>query len=238
MPVKQSLWARGWAIVSLGLVQNLAGLPVAAAELTALETSWMKAVWPVVAFAKESRLPLDIVVQPQPGPGAAPIAMAFVEGRCKLVFTLRGNPEAQATLDRLAPELQNPALELMAAHELAHCRRHLDGAWYGLPAGLSWQEPQGLAPELQADYREMKAVRREEGYADLVGLAWAQQHHPELYVRLHTWLMTERSTDRVPGTHHDTVAWLRLASHDAGPADRSIFVAPEALWETGLNAEP
>ncbi|HSI49820.1 MAG TPA: hypothetical protein VLA61_16230 [Ideonella sp.] len=224
--------------MSLGLGLNLAGLPVAAAEVTALETSWLKAVWPVVAFARESRLPLDIVVQPQPAAGAAPIAMAFVEGRCKLVFTLRGNPEAQATLAGLAPELQNPALELMAAHELAHCRRHLDGAWYGLPAGLSWQEPQGLAPELQADYREMKAVRREEGYADLVGLAWTQQHHPAAYAALHAWLMAERSIDRMPGTHHDTVAWLRLASQGAGPADRSIFAAPVAIWEDGLSAEP
>ena len=57
----------------------------------------------------------------------------------------------------------------------------------------------------------MRSVRREEGYADLVGLAWAQQRHRQKYERLHTWLLAERSRDLIPGSHHDTLAWIQMA---------------------------
>jgi len=40
-----------------------------------------------------ANLPLDIVVQPQPTPGKAPLALAFVDGRCKLVLSMRENPK-------------------------------------------------------------------------------------------------------------------------------------------------
>jgi hypothetical protein len=211
----------------------------AAAELTPVETRWLGGVWPVVAFAKAERLPLDIVVQPQPTPGAAPLALGFVEGRCKLVLSMRGNPEAQATLDRMAPELVDEALELMAAHELGHCRRYLDGAWLRLPAGFTAENPTGLDATLRDAYLAMRAVRREEGYADLVGLAWTRQHHPGDYARLRAWLVAERSHDLVPGSQHDTLAWIRLADDDASdpPGSASIFAAATALWRAGLDAE-
>ena len=70
-----------------------------AAELTDTENRWLKGAWPVIAFAREAKLPLDIVVQPQPTPGAAPLALAFVDGRCKLVLSMRGNPAARSTLE-------------------------------------------------------------------------------------------------------------------------------------------
>jgi hypothetical protein len=38
-------------------------------------------------------------------PGAAPLALGFVDGRCKLVLSMRGNAEAQSTLDRIEPDL-------------------------------------------------------------------------------------------------------------------------------------
>ena len=90
-----------------------------AVELTSTEQRWLQGAWPVVVFARETRLPLDIVVQPQPTPGVAPLALAFVDGRCKLVLSMRGNAEAQRTLERIEPELLDAALELMAAHEVA-----------------------------------------------------------------------------------------------------------------------
>src|SRR4051812_5799124 len=126
------------AAVVLGILAPMAS---AAADLSPTETRWLKGAWPVIAFAKEAKLPLDIVVQPQPSPGAAPLALAFVDGRCKLVLSMRGNPEAEASLDRIDPDLLDAALELMAAHELGHCRRYLDGAWYSLPAGFSTSVP-------------------------------------------------------------------------------------------------
>lgn len=65
-----------------------------AAELTPTEMKWLSGAWPVIAFARSEQLPLDIVVQPQASPGAAPLALAFVDGRCKLVLSMRGNVEA------------------------------------------------------------------------------------------------------------------------------------------------
>ena len=90
-----------------------------AADLTDTELRRLRGIWPVIADARQSRLALDIVVQPPPAPGASPLAMAFVDGRCKLVLSLRGNDQAQAAFDRIEPQLLAPALELMAAHDWA-----------------------------------------------------------------------------------------------------------------------
>lgn len=208
-----------------------------ASDLTPTEMQWLRGAWPVIAFAKKEDLPLDIVVQPQASPGAAPLALAFVEGRCKLVLSMRGNAEAQATLERIEPDLLGATLELMAAHELGHCRRYLDGAWYGLPTGFNATAPEGLSPDLRTAYVSMKAARREEGYGDLVGLAWAQQRHPLHYARLHAWLVTERSRDLLPGSHHDTLAWVRLAQDGGTLAGPSIFATAARLWTAGLAVE-
>jgi len=207
-----------------------------AADLTPTEVRWLKGVAPVVAYAKEARLPLDIVVQPQDAPDAAPLALGFVDGRCKLVLSMRGNAEAQATLERVEPDLLDAALELMAAHELGHCRRYLDGAWFRLPAGFVAREPASLNADDRAAYKTMRSVRREEGYADLVGLAWAQQRHRPLYERLHRLLLAERSKDLIAGSHHDTLAWLELARDGSALAQPSIFDAAAALWPRGLAA--
>ena len=225
--------------LAAGLAAGLSGAPAAgpSAELTALEQRWLQGVWPVVVFARSNALPLDIVVQPQPTPGAAPLALAFVDGRCKLVLSMRGNPQAQATLDRIEPRLLGATLELMAAHELGHCRRYLAGAWHGLPAGFTAHVPAGLGAAGSALFVDMQAARREEGYADLAGLAWARQRHPQHYTALHAWLLAERSADLVPGSHHDTGVWLRLAGDGDALARAPIFDAPAALWAAGLRAD-
>ena len=216
----------------------LVSCSAAAAELNRTETRWLQGMWPVVMFARQSRMPLDIVVQPQSAPGAAPLALGFVDGRCKLVLSMRGNAQAQATLERIEPELLDAALELMAAHELGHCRRYLDGAWYGLPAGFTVNEPVGLEPDLRTAYAGMQATRREEAYGDLVGLAWTQQQRPALYARVHAWLLEERSRDLIPGSHHDTLAWLRLAERGfvQGNPRASVYAAAADLWASGLSA--
>ena len=208
-----------------------------AADLTPTETRWLNGAWPVLTYAKQAGLPLDIIVQPQPTPGVAPLALAFLGGRCKLVLSLRGNPEGLATLERIEPDLLDATLELMAAHELGHCRRHLDGAWHGLPAGFSANAPDGLSPELRAAQGDMSAARREEGYADLVGMAWTRRHHPQQYASLQAWLVSERSRDLVYGSQHDTLAWVRLAQPGSALDDGSIFEASAALWLDGLSAD-
>jgi len=224
------------AAVSLGLAAAL--LPAQAAGLSALEQRWVAGMTPVILHARQIGLPLDIAVRPDDAPDAAPLALGFVNGRCKLVLSLRGNPEGQATLARIPDDLENAALELMAAHELGHCRRYLDGAWFGLPAGFSaGRIPQGLSPELEQAYLSMKSTRREEGYGDLVALAWTQQHHAELYGRMHAWLVSERSRDFIAGDHHDTLAWLRIASQPSTLGKGSIFEAALPVWEQALQSD-
>ena len=222
------------ATLLLGPAALAAGVAV---DLTALEQRWLRGVWPVVVFARDNALPLDIVVQPQPTPGAAPLALAFVDGRCKLVLSMRGNPQAQTTLDRIEPGLLGATLELMAAHELGHCRRYQAGAWHGLPAGFTAHVPAGMGAAWRSQFANMQAARREEGYADLVGLAWARQRHPQHYPALQAWLLAERSTDVVPGSHHDTGVWVRLVGDGNALAQASIFNAPAALWAAGLHAD-
>ena len=217
-------------------VATLTSFSCTAADLTALEARWLKGVWPVVSFARKAMLPLDIVVQPLPSPDAAPLALAFVGGRCKLVLSMRGNPQARSAIEAIEPDLLDATLELMAAHELGHCHRYLAGVWHGLPAGFASRVPTALGSDMRVEYVAMQAARREEGYADLVGLAWARQQHPELYPRLHAWLVAERSADLVPGSHHDTLAWVRLVDDGTALLDASIFVGAHALWAAGFRA--
>lgn len=228
------------APVALAALAAIAAPAARAADLTPTESRWLQGAWPVVAYAEQAGMPLDIVVQPQPTPGAAPLAMAFIDGRCKLVLSMRGNPEAGAALERIQPSLLDAALELMAAHELGHCRRHLDGNWHGLPAGFTAPRADGVSAELQGAFVRMKATRREEAYADLVGLAWIQATRPRDYARVHAWLSAERARDLLPGSHYDTLAWLALAREGVGPANGTggtMFSRAMSLWAAGLASE-
>jgi hypothetical protein len=209
-----------------------------AVELTALEQTWLEAAMPVLQFAREQALPLDIIVQPQPAPGETPLGMAFIEGRCKLVLSMRGNPEAQSTLDGIQRELLGPVVEAIAAHELAHCWRHVQNRWGTLPGAL--QEAPVLMKVSQDNaqlLREMWRTRREEGFADLVGLAWTQRHHPEKYVQVHAWHVRLRADQPLETGPHDTRAWVRLAADPArfAPA-ASLFEQVAPLWVDGLVA--
>lgn len=219
------------------LIALLSASLAQAADLTPLETRWLQGIWPVVQHARQVlALPLDLVVQPQDTPGAAPLALGFVDGRCKLVLSMRGNPEGQRQIDAIEPALRGPTLELMAAHELGHCRRYLDGAWFRMPAGFTAATaPVTLAADLQQAWLDMRSTRREEGYGDLVGLAWTQQRHPQLYARLHAWLVKERSAELIPGSHHDTLDWLALARDGGSFQGGTLFEAADRIWQRGLK---
>ena len=169
-------------------VSVLANPAAHALDLTATERAWLEAALPVLQFARTEGLPLDIIVQPQPTPGETPLGMAFVGGRCKLVVSMRGNAEAQATLDRIEPGLRNVVVEAIAAHELGHCWRHIKQRWGMLPAGLLDATAWHAVSTAHADVlRDMWRTRREEGFADLVGLAWTQLNHPARYAEVHAW---------------------------------------------------
>ena len=107
-----------------------------AAELTALEQRWLQAAAPVLSYSRALQLPIDIIVQPQAGENDVPLAMGYADGRCKLVLSLRGNPQAETILESVPVELRGELIEAMAAHEIAHCWRHAQGAWRALPAGF------------------------------------------------------------------------------------------------------
>jgi hypothetical protein len=210
-----------------------------AAGLTDTEQRWLKAGWPVVAYAKAQQLPLDIVVQPQPAPGAAPIAMGFVDKRCKLVLSMRGNPAAENTLAQIEPALLGPVVEAMVAHELGHCWRYVNGAWNTLPAGFVDAGDEASADAaLAARRRDMRETRREEGFADLVGLAWTRSRHPEQYEQVHAWFKRFRGHPPMPGAHHDTLAWIRLVKQrSAFASDGDPFSQAWPLWQQGLRGD-
>jgi hypothetical protein len=224
-----------WA---LGAVLALANGAAQAAELTATERQWLEAAVPVLQFARELGLPLDILVQPQPTPGETPMGMAFIDGRCKLVLSMRGNPEAQATLDRIDPGLVDVVIESIAAHELAHCWRHLERAWGSVPEGLGDERWRRHVSDEQADLlSDMWRTRREEAYADLVGLAWTLKHHPSRYEEVHAWLARFRARQAVDTGPHDTRRWVQLArDRQAFGAASSIFEQVRPLWVAGLRA--
>ena len=211
-----------------------------AADLTERETRWLSAGMPVLEYAQQQKLPIDVVVQPQATAGQSPLAMAFVDGRCKLVLSMRDNPQADSALEGVAPELRGAIIESMTAHEVGHCWRHVNGAWNTLPAGFSeLPASRNEAGELAQLRRDMQATRREEGFADLVGLAWTLQQRPAEYAHVHAWLEQARSYQPAAGGHHDTRVWVALAKDRAAFDTRaaSPFEQARVLWQRGLLSE-
>lgn len=214
----------------------LAALPSHAAQLTDLETRWLRAAAPVLEYSKSIALPVDIIVQPRARAGDVPLAMGFAQGRCKLVLSMRGNPEAEKVLAGVPDAEQALLIEAMTAHELAHCWRYAQGEWHLLPAGFVETGKQtSHDPALLAAAKSMRDTRREEGFADLVALAWIQRTQPADYARVHGWLSGVRGAVAVPGSGHDTRAWVKLAGNgkhfDGGVTP---FQAADALWREGL----
>jgi hypothetical protein len=212
----------------------VAGQVLAQQGLTPLEHGWLDAARPVLAAARGWTLPLDVVVQPQPNAGEAPLAIGLLGGRCKLLMTLRADGSRAAP--GVDPTLDAQRIEAMFAHEVAHCWRHAQGAWFALPAGFA-ERPPNLAPAgVVALRRDMEGTRREEAFADLVALAWIAEHHPAHYRRVHDWMRALRDDQPIDGAHHDTRAWLVLA-RDASVFARSgsVFERAHAVWVDGLQ---
>jgi hypothetical protein len=209
-------------------------------ELTQTEQRWLDGATPAIAWGMRQGLPIDVVVLPKARVGDAPLALGWSEGRCMLVFAMRGNPAAEATLDAIPPALMQATIEAMAAHEIAHCQRHRSGAFASLPAGLADQpdriETSQPTAELKAIAREMRVSRREEAYADLVGLAWTRAHHPEQFAEVLAWFDHARADETEHG-FHDTRHWLALAHERDAFADaaHTPFEQALAMWQRGLG---
>lgn len=209
-----------------------------AAELTALEKRWLSAAEPVLAYSQQLKLPLDITVQPEPRPGDVPLAMGFDKGRCKLVMSLRNNPDAETVLAGIPEAQQGALIEAMAAHEIAHCWRYVQGVWHALPAGfVEVGEERALDASLLAASKAMRETRREEGFADLAALAWTRRSNPDEYARVYRWLSDVRAKVAIPRSGHDTRVWVRLAGDGAafGKAE-APFDDVDELWREGLLA--
>ena len=223
-------------LLAQATVFGFAPAPACAADLTPTETRWIQGGLPVLQHARAAGVPLDIVVQPQPAAGEAPLAMAYVEGRCKLVLTMRDNPAAQIMLEAVEPALRDGVLELMAAHELGHCLRHVSGRWQVRPLNYAPYFPIALPDHQRPDYAQMQATRLEEGYADLVGLAWIRHTRPQQYAQLHRWLVREREAELHPESHHDTLAWLALARDgDVLAGGATPFARVVDVWLLGVE---
>ena len=230
--------ARTAVVLALAALLLAARGAPAAVDLTDTERCWLAGATPPVAWALAQGLPIDIVVLPQAEAGAAPLAMGYQDGRCKLVFAMRGNPAAESTLEAIPAPLMQATLEAMAAHEIGHCQRHRSGAFASLPGGLADTpdliETSQPTAELQSLAREMRVTRREEAFADLVGLAWTHARHPEQFAQVLSWFDAARA-DETPRGFHDTRHWLRRA-HAAGAFSGagSPLEQADALWQDGL----
>jgi hypothetical protein len=200
-----------------------------AADLTAEEVRWLKAAGPVLAYSQQLKLPLDIIVQPQARANDVALAMGFANGRCKLVLSLRGNPDAWQVLAGVPAARHDLLIETMAAHELGHCWRYARHAWHALPAGFVAVDGKDTAGG---------AARREEAYADLAALAWTRWRHPEEYAHVYRWMRGLRTSVALSGNSHDTRTWLRLAGD---PRRLGVVTQPFAdvamLWREGVDQD-
>lgn len=215
-------------------------------ELTATEMKWLRAGWPVLEYAEAQQLQIDIVVQPEASPGDVPFAMGVKDGRCQLVLSMRGNPDAETTLSGVSAEQADLMIEAMTAHEVAHCWRYSRGIWHTLPAGFV-ERPDATSPDSKVAQlkQQIRETRREEGFADLVALAWTRRTHPEHYAEVYSWLERIRKDQPVEGAQHDTRVWLQLAKDSAvftksdllkddSSKDPSPFELVNDIWAAGL----
>lgn len=220
------------------LLLSSAGL-ASAVQLTDVETRWLTAGSAVLAYAKqELKLPVDITVQPQARANDVPLALGFQDGRCKLVLSMRGNPKAEDILAGVPADQQALMIEAMIAHEIGHCWRYAQGVWHVLPAGFE-ERVQASPEQVEAQAQALRETRREEGFADLVALAWTQQRHPQQYGAVAAWMRQVRQpSPSVVAGSHSTLAWLQLAPTGA-VFDRGqpLFEQAAGLWRQGLLQE-
>jgi hypothetical protein len=166
----------------------LAGATAQAAELTALESAGCRRPPRPRLFPKPETA--DRHHRPAPGtshrraPGdglrQGPLQAGAVAARQSAGRNRAGGR---------AGERQGELIEAMAAHEIAHCWRHAQGAWNALPAGFVQKSARKRRTTRAAGgAKALRESRREEAYADLAALAWTRHSNPDAYGRVHGWL--------------------------------------------------
>jgi ADP-ribose pyrophosphatase YjhB (NUDIX family) len=149
---------------------------------------------------------------------------------------MRGNAHTDTILEQVPEAERGLLIEAMTAHEVGHCWRYAQGAWHALPAGFVDTGTQEAGDdETLAEARALREGRREEGFADLVALAWIARRHPEKYAQVYAWFETVRAGQPGATSAHDTRAWVGLA-RDAGAFETTAtpFEDVQALWSKGL----
>lgn len=201
-------------------------------ELDALEKSWIILASPVINTAlNELNLPLDVVVLSQPTPNFGPVGIRYKDGRCHLILSIKNNPAALKLILSMDEGIKDILIQAIVAHEIGHCWRMVRNEIGELPPHFT------VIPSTPV-VEEMNMKRREEGFADLVGLAWVHKHHPRRYEQVHAWFTKSRANPPIAGAPHDTRAWIRLAKKEAFEKTRgSIFEQAKHIWQQGLLKE-
>jgi hypothetical protein len=223
----------------VGSILSISSVAWADATLTPTESKWLSAAAPVVVYAREQLLPVDIIIAPQGMQGHSPVAMAFLNGRCKLVMSLRSQGTAEDTLERIPDKLFNAVAQAITAHEVAHCWRVSRNETSQSQAGFfDFQSTKINTNNFAKNMQSMDMSRNEEGFADLFGLAWTQMRNPTQYAQVHEWFTQQRSHRHVVGGEHDTSIWIELAKN---PAIFNVQAAPFeqvlAPWSQGLLSD-
>ncbi len=192
-------------------LNRLKSLPLVALALAALLTCgaacarapvdpWPTVVRGVVARAEFQALPLSVEVSAKAQQGS-PLSMEWREGRCVLLVRTHRNPQAQALLELAAPSARTLFMQAVAVHELAHCYRTQDkpellAALFSLAERAERQSD--LTPQLEQD------IRREETFADVAALAWAEREDEARYPDVLSAFERLREDPRFTGPRHDT----------------------------------
>jgi hypothetical protein len=202
------------------------------AQLTPMEVKWLEAAEPVLAFAADMGLVVDVIVQPTSTDSDPPLAMGARDNRCKLILSLRDRADAEETLANEPAERHALLIEAMVAHEMAHCWRFSQGMWHRWPAGFAEST---ASRDAVNSLEAMRATQREEAFADLAALAWIRQTHPSEYGQIFTWLEHVRADQPVPGSFHDTRLWLGFAQDaEVFASDKPLFEKAHDVWAQGF----
>lgn len=196
-------------------------------DFTALESKWIKNIDPVVRYGLEQKLKITVAVNVNVKNGISPIG---IDTSCKFILNFRDNKAALDLEDSIPDEIYKPVSEAIAAHELAHCWRSINGLYGVLPPGI--MDTASLDDE---KVKKIRLERREEGFADLVGLAWVQSRYSaQTYAEVLEWFKEFRSDPDYSGDSHDTRVWLELAGDMKIDKNTPIFEQVMPRWRSGL----
>ncbi|KAI1698399.1 hypothetical protein Ddc_19123 [Ditylenchus destructor] len=155
-----------------------------AAGLTPLEQRWIAGMTPVLKQAKADAVPLDVVVaaagRARRGAAGAGLSRRSLQAGAEPARQSRGRGHADPAAHRSGGRGTGADGRSRTRTLPPLSGRRVVRAAGGFAAARA---PEGLSEDSQRAYLSMKSTRREEGYGDLVALAWTARRHPERYAR-------------------------------------------------------